>query len=85
MTVRQAGAPLADKDLKWATAEGGMKNIEELSSPANKAGPWANDAKCRLYPKLSFFFDGTGNDLNIDAPLERLSNVAKLYQAAFND
>jgi hypothetical protein len=85
MTVRQAGTPLTDDDLKWAATEGGMKNIEELSSPANKAGPWANDAKCRLYPKLSFFFDGTGNNLDIDAPLGRLSNVAKLYRAAIDD
>jgi hypothetical protein len=85
MTMRQAGAPLTDENLKWAATEGGMKNLEELSSPTNKAGPWANDAKCRLYPKLSFFFDGTGNNLDIDAPLRRLSNVAKLYRASFND
>jgi len=85
MTVRQAGAPIADDGLKNAAMLGGIKNMRELSSPTNKAGPWANDAKCRLYPKLSFFFDGTGNNLDIDVPLGRLSNVAKLYRVANRD
>lgn len=85
MTIRQAGSPLTDQDLKWAATQGGMKNMWELSSPSNKAGRWANDGKCRLYPKLSFFFDGTGNNLELDLPLGRLSNVAKLFRAAADD
>jgi uncharacterized protein (DUF2235 family) len=44
---------------------------------------------CRLYPKLSFFFDGTGNNLyqELEKPEheQALSNVAKLYLAAIND
>ncbi|WP_042272224.1 T6SS phospholipase effector Tle1-like catalytic domain-containing protein, partial [Paraburkholderia heleia] len=86
MTVRQAGAPVTDKNLRSAAMFGGMKKMQELSSPANKAGPISlRDAKCRLYPKLSFFFDGTGNNLDIDEPLQRLSNVAKLSRAAVDD
>ncbi|WP_028230522.1 T6SS phospholipase effector Tle1-like catalytic domain-containing protein [Paraburkholderia mimosarum] len=86
MTVRQAGAPITDDGLQSTAMFGDMKNMRELSSPANKAGPISlRDTKCRLYPKLSFFFDGTGNNLDIDAPLGRLSNVAKLYRAAFDD
>ncbi len=37
---------------------------------------------CRLYPSLSFFFDGTNNNMERDKPLNKHSNVAKLYQAA---
>jgi hypothetical protein len=86
MTVRQAGAPVTDKGLRDAAMFGGMKNMEELSNPANKAGPISLlDTKYRLYPKLSFFFDGTGNNLDIDEPLQRLSNVAKLSRAAVDD
>jgi hypothetical protein len=60
--------------------------MEDLLSPANKDGPLSlRDTRCRLYPKLSFFFDGTGNNLDIDEPQQRLSNVAKLYRAAIND
>lgn len=86
MTVRQAGAPITDDELFDAAREGGRKKLEELVSPANKAGPFSlRDIKCRLYPQLSFFFDGTGNNLDIDTPLQRLSNVAKLYNAATVD
>ncbi|MCG5074451.1 T6SS phospholipase effector Tle1-like catalytic domain-containing protein [Paraburkholderia tagetis] len=86
MTVRQAGAPITDDGLFDAAREGGRKKMGELLSPANKAGPLSlRDTKCRLYPELSFFFDGTGNNLDIDEPLQRLSNVAKLYRAATRD
>jgi hypothetical protein len=85
MSVRQAGVAITDEELREAAIEGGQKNMQELFSFGNKAGPFHNDAKCRLYPKLSFFFDGTGNNLDADINLQRLSNVAKLYNAAIND
>jgi hypothetical protein len=86
MTVRQAGAPITDEDFRDAAIEGGTKRMEERFSPLNKGGPLRfDDTKCRLYPKLSFFFDGTGNNLEIDAPLGRHTNVAKLFQAATED
>jgi hypothetical protein len=86
MTVKQAGAPISDDGLREAAIQGGDKIMQDRFSPSNKAGPLKfDDSKCRLYPKLSFFFDGTGNNLKIDTPLYRLSNVAKLFNLAIND
>ncbi len=74
MTVRQAGAPITDEGLFDAARAGGVKNTGELLSIDNKDGPLSlRDTTCRLYPKISFFFDGTGNNLDIDTPLQRLS------------
>lgn len=36
-------------------------------------------ATCEQQPWLSFFFDGTGNNLKIDEPKNRLSNIARLF------
>jgi len=36
---------------------------------------------CRLSPTLSFFFDGTGNNLDADVGTMQHSNVARLFQA----
>jgi uncharacterized protein (DUF2235 family) len=86
MTVRQAGAPITDDEFRTALYTGAIKRMDELVSPLNKAGPIRfDDTKCRLYPKLSFFFDGTGNNLEIDLPLNRLSNIAKLSRLAIDD
>jgi hypothetical protein len=85
MTVRHAAAPLTDEDLRGAAFRGADKRLNDVISPWNKDGPLRHDARCRLYPKLSFFFDGTGNNLEFDMPRQRLSNVAKLYNAAEND
>ncbi|ACD17040.1 T6SS phospholipase effector Tle1-like catalytic domain-containing protein [Paraburkholderia phytofirmans] len=84
MTVRQAGAPVSDAELDHAAACGAIKRI---------AAEFPSDLKariqCRLYPKLSFFFDGTGNNLyqELQKPEQEqaLSNVAKLYLAAIDD
>jgi Uncharacterized alpha/beta hydrolase domain (DUF2235) len=86
MTVRQAGAPIADTSFRWAALKGFDKLITERFDPSNKSGPLSlMDAKCRLYPRLMFFFDGTGNNLERDLPLNQLSNVAKLFRAAVDD
>ncbi|MGF6902089.1 hypothetical protein [Paraburkholderia sp. GAS348] len=62
MTVRQASAPTTDKEIDRAALQGGEKRLHELFSSSNKDGPYTSmDAKCRLYPKLSFFFDGTNS------------------------
>jgi hypothetical protein len=84
MTVRQAGAPVSDAELDRAAARGMSKR---------NAAEWPSDSRarlqCRLYPKLSFFFDGTGNNMyqEMQKPEheQALSNVAKLYLAAIND
>lgn len=86
MTVTQAGEPITDEDFREAVMQGAEKITQDRFSPLNKAGPLRfDDAKCRLYPKLSFFFDGTGNNREIDSPLGRLSNVAKLFDLAIED
>ncbi|WP_313818074.1 DUF2235 domain-containing protein [Cupriavidus sp.] len=35
---------------------------------------------CEQRPWVSFFFDGTGNNMDIDRPLNKLSNIARLYE-----
>ncbi len=40
---------------------------------------------CEQMPWISFFFDGTGNNRNIDIPLEKQSNVARLWQGHMDD
>ncbi|MEN8501245.1 MULTISPECIES: T6SS phospholipase effector Tle1-like catalytic domain-containing protein [Paraburkholderia] len=85
MTVCQAGAPVSDAELGRAAARGIDRRLTaEYSSQAGRSR-----ALCRLYPKLSFFFDGTGNNLyqELEKPEheQALSNVAKLYLAAIND
>lgn len=86
MTVRQASAPITDKEIDRAAVQGGDKRLNDLFALSNKDGPYTyKDVKCRLYPKLSFFFDGTNNNLERDLPLNRHSNIAKLYRAVVND
>lgn len=33
---------------------------------------------CEQRPWVSFFFDGTGNNMDIDRPLNKFSNIARL-------
>lgn len=89
MTLKQAGTPVTDEQLASAHRQGAMtRSMEELawSTPGIAIRERVN---CRLYPKLSFFFDGTGNNLwqELKKPVDQraLSNVAKLFQAAIDD
>lgn len=50
MTVRQAGLPISNDELKQAAADGAMKRISR-QYPATQADMIA----CRLYPSLRFF------------------------------
>ncbi len=89
MTIRQAGTPTTDAQLEAARREGNMSRLnEEWAWHKARIDP-KEKVKCRLYPKLAFFFDGTGNNLQeeLKKPVEEraLSNVAKLYQAAVDD
>ncbi|WP_186162065.1 T6SS phospholipase effector Tle1-like catalytic domain-containing protein [Burkholderia gladioli] len=77
MAVRQAGMPSTDEELKQVAIDGAMKRIIS-QNPIDKMDSIA----CRLYPALSFFFDGTNNNLERDRPQGKHSNVAKLYQVA---
>nr|WP_244120051.1 DUF2235 domain-containing protein [Burkholderia gladioli] len=77
MAVRQAGMPSTDEELKQVAIDGAMKRIIS-QNPIDKMDSIA----CRLYPALSFFFDGTNNNLERDRPQGKHSNLAKLYQVA---
>jgi uncharacterized protein (DUF2235 family) len=77
MSARQAGAPATDDELKQAAIDGAMKRILSRQSVAQ-----ADAIACRLYPALSFFFDGTNNNMERDQPQNKHSNVAKLFQVA---
>lgn len=84
MAVRQAGAPVTDAELDRAAARG-MSRCLAAELPSD---PRAR-LQCRLYPKLSFFFDGTGNNMYQEQQKpeheQALSNIAKLFLAAIND
>ncbi len=86
MSARQAGAPIVERDFTEAMRQGGDKRLAERFDPMNAGGPFRADrVQCRIYPRFAFFFDGTGNNRELDTPLNRLSNVAKLFNAAVND
>lgn len=89
MTVKQAGTPATDEQLASAHRQGATTSSNEQLAWWTSGVTPAERLKCRLYPKLSFFFDGTGNNLQqeLAKPVEErsLSNVAKLYQAAIDD
>ncbi len=75
MTVRQAGTPITDDDLKQSAIDSGLM-VARRQCPAEKADMVA----CRLFPSLPFFFDGTNNNMDRDVPLNKHSNVAKLFR-----
>jgi hypothetical protein len=90
MNCRQAGAPVTDKQLDQAHFEGLMKRLSEQDAWRDKPDVSPGEQiKCRLYPKLAFFFDGTGCNLwqELEKPVEKraLTNVAKLYRTAIDD
>ncbi|AIP65264.1 T6SS phospholipase effector Tle1-like catalytic domain-containing protein [Burkholderia thailandensis] len=79
MTVRQSGKPISNEELKQVAIDGGLKRALR-ECPPDKGDRIA----CRLYPSLSFFFDGTNNNMDRDLPLRKHSNVAKLFLAAID-
>nr|WP_315199843.1 DUF2235 domain-containing protein [uncultured Aquabacterium sp.] len=89
MRIKQAGAAVTDAQLDSAHLLGAMNRTHEEWGWCKAGVSPKERVKCRLYPKLSFFFDGTGNNLfqELRKPIEEraLSNVAKLYQAAVDD
>ncbi len=89
MSIKQGEAAITDEQLGNAHRQGALKTMrEQLAWCKSEVSPYER-VRCRLYPKLAFFFDGTGNNLweELKKPAEEraLSNIAKLYQAAVND
>ena len=58
-------------DAQRASSRGAAKNAPEATPVAD----------CQQEPWLTFYFDGTGNNEEIDAPTHEHSNVARLYRA----
>lgn len=64
-----------------------MKSIKNDAQRASSRGVVRNArqatpvADCQQEPWLTFYFDGTGNNEEIDAPTHEHSNVARLYRA----
>lgn len=56
-----------------------------LAAAASRAATAPPPGSCRQTPWLSFFFDGTGNNLDADVGTAKHSNVAKLYQVHAKD
>lgn len=78
-----------------ATAAGGIPDpVQAIKSDAqralnrssasegNKASPVAD---CQQEPWLTFYFDGTGNNSEVDVPTLEHSNIARLYRAMSKD
>jgi len=51
-----------------------------LASGAKQAAQCTPPVSCQIRPWLSFFFDGTGNNMDADVGTAKHSNVAKLYR-----
>ena len=52
---------------------------------ANQAPQTPPPGSCRQCPTLSFFFDGTGNNLDADVGTMQHSNIARLFQSRLED
>jgi Uncharacterized alpha/beta hydrolase domain (DUF2235) len=46
---------------------------------------YSTDTPCQQQLTISFFFDGTGNNKDIDTPLKKSSNVSRLWEAHQDD
>jgi hypothetical protein len=84
MSIRQAGPYTEDSTLDKAWYKSRLEQVgrECGSTPRERI-------ECRLYVKISVYFDGTGNNLynELKKPIEKqaLSNVARLFLAAIDD
>ena len=81
-SAASAGAPIAVDPLPKP------KILDKAASLATSLGSGRSSgsvASCVQTVWFSFFFDGTGNNLNADAETLKHSNVAKLYRAHKGD
>lgn len=60
-----------------------MQTIAATTRDVPKTPPAAKQ-DCSDMVHLAFFFDGTGNNRDADAAGQRLSNVARLFDASMN-
>lgn len=83
---KQKGADLADvrsQPVERPTPPARHAAVSAATAVNCLASNSANGCQQRI--KVSFFFDGTGNNLDADTPTEEHSNVARLYRAHIKD
>ncbi|WP_283151242.1 T6SS phospholipase effector Tle1-like catalytic domain-containing protein [Silvimonas soli] len=89
MTIRQAGAPVTDAELAAAADENILVRTNREEGWRQTVADKADKFKCRLFPKVAFFFDGTSNNMDIElkkeASKQELTNIATLYRSAINE
>lgn len=77
----RAGVDQADEIAAEGSAVGAKVNaLESLTCIVTKAGLAEERPTCKQRLWFSFFFDGTGNNLQADTSIFKHSNVAKLYR-----
>ena len=84
--VRHATVATSDEELIKAKQSGTRKRGN--AEFAGIMSAW-DRIQCRLHPKFSFFFDGTGNSMQQEMAKPQneraLSNIAKLFRATIDD
>lgn len=81
------GTWIAAADLPACTAPGkaqpGKADLKDLLARAEAQSERARapDKPCQQQLAISFFFDGTGNNKDLDAPKNKTSNIARLFDA----
>lgn len=82
----RGGVDQADRLVAEAAAPQQARSTSAgLAAAARKGARLGSPTDCRQQPWLSFFFDGTGNNLDADIGTARHSNVAKLYRVHQED
>ena len=71
----QAGQLPAEKPIQASN----INVLESIACAVQTASSREARPTCKQYLWLSFFFDGTGNNLEADKPMLKYSNVAKLF------
>lgn len=85
-TALRSGADQADTLVAETCPVVRMPSADAgLAAAAKRVATAPPPGSCRQRPWLSFFFDGTGNNLDADVGTAKHSNVAKLYQVHAKD
>ncbi len=69
----------------WIT-DNPMQHLRSLKTVTQLyAEEFSTCTTCEQIPWFSFFFDGTGNNRDLDRPQQKLSNVARLFEGHVED
>lgn len=76
---RDQASQISANQSSYATKPSTIENcITALKTSSQQAG---TPTSCKQFLWLSFFFDGTGNNRELDLELSKHSNIARLYHA----